>query len=230
MPILEQKIPATPLKFYSDIAKPQNKAALDRIYSTYQNEIDTASRLTKVPKDIITSFIFIESNGQPNIVSPAGAIGLMQLMVGASDVLVIENMKQRFSQEEKDAFTKFLGKRFTDGILKMKFLGDKKTIDGITYDGVTQKYLTKADLVKPAFNILLGAVYLGILIDESTKNGKCNLHKVVIRYNKGYFADKKGASIPDSVDEAVASANTESKNYILKLMGSNGLLETLGVA
>ena len=220
-------IPATPLKFYNSDAKKQNKAALDRIYNKYKTDIDNAAALTNVPKDIITSFIFIESNGNPDIVSPAGAIGLMQLMTSSSDILVIENKKERLQQPEKDALTKYLGKRFTDGILKMKYLGDPKTVDGITYDGTKQRYLTKADLVKPALNILMGAIYLGILIDESTKNGKVNLHKVVVRYNRGYFADKKGASIPDTIEDSVTNMNTESKNYILKLMGVNGTLDTL---
>ncbi len=230
MAILQVAIPATALQFYNDSTAKQNKTALDKIYNTYHNEIDTAARLTNVPKEIITSFIFIESNGKPDVVSPAGAIGLMQLMTSASDILVIENLKKRFAQEEIDALTKYLGKRFTDGIMKMKYLGDKKTVDGVTYDGTNTRYLTKADLVKPAFNILLGAIYLGILIDESSKDNKVDLHKVVVRYNKGYFADKKGASIPSKIEDAVVSMNTESKNYILKLLGVNGTLQTMGVA
>ncbi len=129
--------------------------------------------------------------------------------------------------KEYIALKKMYAEMEPEMILKMKYFGDPKTIDGITYDGTKQRYLTKADLIKPALNILMGAIYIGILIDESTKNGKVNLHKVVVRYNKGYFADKKGANLPDSIEESVANMNTESKNYILKLMGVNGTLDTL---
>lgn len=227
--VLNIDFPATSLYFYANDARKQNKSALDRIYSTYKKEIDTASELTLVPVEIIISFIFIESGGKPDIISPAGAIGLMQLMTSSSDILVIENLKKRLSQPESEVLSKYLGKRFTDGILKMKYLGDSKTIDGITYDGVKQKYLTKTDLTKPSLNILIGSIYIGILIAESSNNGKLDLHKVVVRYNRGYFADKKGSSIPNTIEASLTNMNTESKNYILKLMGVNGTLDTLVV-
>jgi hypothetical protein len=148
----------------------------------------------------------------------------MQLVPSsASDILVIENTHKRLSQDEKDILGNAIGARFTDGILKMRHLGDKVTVAGVT----SATWITKIDLVKPSLNILIGSIYLGILIDESSKNGKIDLHKVVIRYNKGYFADGKGSQIPDTVEAALANTNTESKNYILKLMGKNGTLDTM---
>ena len=225
--ILHIPIPATKQQFYSNTTKPQNKAALDSIYATYQTEIDTAARLANVPQQIITSVIFIESAGNPNVVSGAGAIGLMQLMTSCGDILVIENMKKRFTQEEKDILTQYLGDRFTKGILKEAYLDMPVTVNGVTYDGVKTKIITKADLLKPALNVLIGALYLGILIDECSSGGKVNLHKVIVRYNKGYFADNKGKDIPDNINDALAATNTESKNYILKLMGSNGTLDSI---
>lgn len=225
--ILKVAIPATQSFFYDSKTKPQIKAAMDRIYAQYKDAIDKSSALTKVPKEIITSFIFIESDGKPDAVSSAGAIGVMQLKPeGASDILVIENTKKRLSPEESQILSKNIGKRFTDGILKMKFLGDKKTVDGVT----SAVWITKTDLLKPSLNILIGSIYIGILIDESSQNGKVDLHKVVIRYNKGYFADGKGKDIPDTVDQALVNTNTESKNYILKFLGKNGTLDTMQLA
>lgn len=223
---IDVKIPATQIQFYNDATKPQNKIVLDRIYAQYKDPIDRCEELTHVPKEIIISFIFIESGGNPTVVSGAGAVGLMQLIPSsASDILVIENTKGRLSQPEKDILAANIGSRFTDGILKMRYLGDQVSVAGVK----SATWITKADLMKPSLNMLIGCLYLGILIDESTKDNKVDLHKVVIRYNKGYFADNRGAKIPATVEDALAQTNTESKNYILKLMGKNGTLDTISV-
>ena len=75
-------------------------------------------------------------------------------------------------------------------------------------------------------NILIGAIYLGILIDEETEGNEVRLDKVVIRYNKGYYADKQGKGLIGDLDSLFASENTESKNYVLKLLGINGTLDS----
>ena len=221
---LSNTIPAIGTKYYDDTTKPQNKDAMAKIYNTYKDAIDRCASLTHVPQAIITSFIFIESAGNPNAVSGAGAIGLMQLIPSsASDILVIENTKKRLSSEEKQILAQNLGARFTLGIDKMAYLGQKLTVGGVT----SATWITKADLLKPSLNILIGCIYLGILIDESTKNGKCNLHKVVIRYNRGYFADNAGKNISDDIQTAMVNSPTETQNYILKFVGKNGTLDTL---
>jgi soluble lytic murein transglycosylase-like protein len=226
MNALIAKVPLTDKFFYPDASKSQVKAALDKIYATYKSAIDNSAALTNVPKDVITSFIFIESNGKVDAISSAGAIGIMQLMTtSASDILVMEKNKGRLSESEKAVLSTNLGKRFTEGIMKMRFLGDKKTVDGVT----SATWITKADLLKPSLNILIGSIYLSLLIDESTRNGKVDLHKVVVRYNRGYFSDGRGSKIPESVNEALLTSSmpTESKNYILKFVGKNGTLDLL---
>ena len=239
---IEVKIPAINQSFYSDSVKKQTKDKLDSIYLKYKTYIDQAARLTNVDKDMITSLIFIESAGNPDAVSHAGAVGLMQLMITPqsptpTDVLVMENLKQRLTEPEKVVLRKQLGSRL-DGILKMKYrnhivLPEKP--EGIaTYTdskGATVKsasWVTKKDLLNPEFNILVGAIYLGLLIDESVESGKLRLDKIIVRYNRGYGANDKGKSLPATLLLAMSSnLPKETKEYILKFAGLNGTLDLL---
>lgn len=212
------------MSFYKDYEVPQLKSAIAKIYNTYKASIDLASKTTEVPIQIIKSFIFIESAGDPNAVSSAGAVGLMQLKPdSASDVLVMANKQGLLDATEKATLTKYLGKRFTDGILKMKYLGHKVTANGVT-DSV---WVTKKDLFNPELNILIGSIYIGMLIDEHTENGVPRFDKIVIRYNRGYFSDKRGKGLLGKLEDIIKSIPTESKSYVLKLLGKNGTLDAL---
>lgn len=224
---IEVKIPAINQSFYPDSVKKQTKDKLDSIYLKYKTYIDQAARLTNVDKDMITSLIFIESSGDANAVSGAGAVGLMQLVpAAASDILVTENLKKHLEDGEKSILRKFLGNRFEKGILKMKYLGQQVVVDGIS--GAV--WVTKKDLLNPELNILIGAIYLGLLIDESIEDGKLRLDKIIVRYNVGYFAQKRGTLLPKSVQLSMLSnLPTETKNYILKFAGLNGTLDLLKV-
>jgi soluble lytic murein transglycosylase-like protein len=220
------KVPFVNQSFYSDSAKSQVKTKLASIYSTYKTEIDKASELSNVPASIITSVAFIESGGNPTVISGAGAVGIMQLVpAGASDCLVMENKKGRLNDGEKEILRKYLGDRLDKGILAMKFLGDKKTVNGKT----SAVWITKEDLLNTEFNILVGTIFLGLLIDESTENGNVRLDKVIVRYNRGYFSDGKGTKLPASAEEIVNSDKypKETKNYVTKFGGINGTLHLL---
>lgn len=222
---IDVKIPAINQSFYSDSEKKQTKDKLNAIYLKYKSYIDQAARLTNVDKDMITSLIFIESSGDSNAVSNAGAVGLMQLIpAAASDILVMENMKKRLTDGEKSILSRHLGSRFTNGIMKMKYLGQQVVADGVS----GSVWVTKKDLLNPELNILIGAIYLGLLIDESVEDGKLRLDKIIVRYNIGYFAQKRGTLLPKSVQLSMLSnLPTETKKYILKFAGINGTLDLL---
>ncbi len=218
-------IPSVTTSFYTAANKQQVKEKMTSIYSRYKTQIDYAASITKVDKDIILSTIFIESSGNSTAISGAGAVGLMQLVpAAASDILVMENLKKRLTEPEKAVIRKVLGARLDKGILAMKFLGQKVTVDGVT----NAVWVTKADLFNTEFNLVVGAIYLGLLIDESIENGVLRLDKLIVRYNIGYFAKGRGKQLPATAALAMQSSlPTETKNYILKFAGTNGTMDLL---
>lgn len=228
MKVLNVSIPAVPKSFYTADQKSQNAAKIAQTYNKYKQEIDTVSHLTNVPTNLISSFIFIESAGNPTVISGAGAVGLMQLIpTSASDILVLENTKGRMNGELGDGIKKIctdvMGDRFTKGILKMKYLGMQVMVGS----EIKASWVTTKDLYNPLFNILCGSIYLGLLLDQEREGDSVRLDKVVIRYNKGYFADNMGKNLTGSISDVIAKAPAESKNYVLKLLGINGTLDSI---
>jgi soluble lytic murein transglycosylase-like protein len=208
-------VPAIANSFYTDdqFGKIKNKLAdIDNMYGRY---IKNSAQMSNVPEEIIKSVIFIESAGDKDAKnSGSGATGLMQVTPNsATDILILENQKKRFSDKEKEAMRRMLGDRAAE-ILKIKNLGEKQII-------------TEKDLFNPELNIFIGTIYLGILIDESTDNNgqEVRLDKVIARFNKGYFSDGKGSKLKGTVQDVVASTNKETSSYIVKFLGKNGTLE-----
>jgi hypothetical protein len=220
MAVLEVPIPLTPRVFYSNVALPQNKAKLDQIGKKYYKEIKQAEDLTKVPGALILSVIFTESAGNPNALSYVGAAGLMQLKPqAANDTIFLENKQGRLTAAELAILKKYLGNR-VNGPLKQKYLSHK-----IKENNFIGNVVTRADMMNPEFNILVGAMLLGILIDQHQEAGALRLDKVLLRYGLGYFF-KPGEGNVEQVLDRVKTKSTEAYSYILKVAGKNGLLET----
>jgi soluble lytic murein transglycosylase-like protein len=223
MATLEVPIPLTPRVFYSNVALPQNKAKLDQIGKKYYKEIKQAEELTKVPGALILSVIFTESAGNPSALSYVGAAGLMQLKPqAANDTIFLENKQGRLTPGELAILKKYLGNRI-NGPLTQKYLSHK-----IKENNFTGNVVTRADMMNPEFNILVGAMLLGILIDQHQEAGMLRLDKVLLRYGLGYFF-KPGEGNVEQVLDRVKGKSTEAYSYILKVAGKNGLLETQAV-
>jgi hypothetical protein len=188
------------------------KKELDSIYNKYKSFIDKSSEISNVPKEIILSMIFVESNGK-NINKPnVKATGLMQVdAVSANDLIWKESKAGRLNSSEELILRKQLGQRL-DKIKAMPYMGK-----GL--------YVTKEDLTNEEFNITVGTIIIGILIDKHTKNGKLNLAKVIVNYNKGYFAKVTGNTPQETLDSISSSSPTHS--YIRKILGIGGTLDIL---
>jgi soluble lytic murein transglycosylase-like protein len=111
---LNVNIPALEESYYTPISAKQNE---DKIKNVIRPKfgvfINNTSNLTGVPVEIIESFIFIESGGNPNAKSPY-ATGLMQLSPAtASDALVKEKGAGRLQAGEANLLKKYLGNRFS---------------------------------------------------------------------------------------------------------------------
>lgn len=220
MAILNIDVPIYQSSFYKETDISQIKKKLDYIAKTYEFQINQASKLTNVHKNLITSIIFTESAGVATALSNVGAAGLMQMKPDtATAILQYENKKGRLSSTEESILRKYLGSRM-DCIKKQAWMNQP-----LPCNNNTGNIVTKEDLFKPEFSTLCGAIFLGILIDQETYNGKLNLPRVLVRYAKGYFYKIQGKTEQEVLAEL--KTGSEAHSYILKVTGKNGLLEIL---
>jgi hypothetical protein len=213
------KIPSITGKFYPDYAVPQIKDKINSVIEAkYGKLIDNISRITGLNRDIILSFIFIESAGKENAETPY-AVGILQVSKAtASDALIKEKGRDRLSGEEAEMVKKYLGERYSI-IEKVK---PKQTTIGKTF-------ITREDLLKVEFNLLVGSIILKQLIDEFTENGVARLDKVAVLYNTGRFS-KVGKDViahKGTTDELIAKIPVGQGDYVKKLLGVNGLLDLI---
>jgi len=219
---LISRIPMTAESFYDDKEAQANLTKIQSLRARYGSLIQQAARLANVPSAVIESIAFIESAGNENARSGAGAVGLMQLTPDTGTTIIhLDDQGKRISAEQAAVLGKYLGAKLTN-IRKLRYLGDPKAGD---------TRLT-ADLVQPPeVNLLIGAMLIGRLIDQSTElisvtDKLIRWDKVIVRYNAGYFYKLKAKSVPDVLAEA-KSKSAETYNYIIKFVGKNGLLPML---
>lgn len=217
---IKAKIPALAEAFYNETASAANLKKIDTVIKpNYGKFIDPIGVMTNVPSELIQSIIFIESGGK-NINSPY-AVGLMQVgAAAASDALVKEMSHERLSSGEIAILKTKLGTRY-DSILGN--LKPKQKSTGSTW-------VTQADLQDPEFNILVGTIIFKQLMDEFTEaDGTVRLDKCIVIYNSGRYSASSKAVIPftGTTNEMLKIVPAETKAYILKLLGLNGLLDSI---
>lgn len=225
------KAPAIPNKFYPDNQVPLIKQKLAEIKANYGKYVEYIATITNIPADVIYSFIFIESRGNKDAVSficnsskPYECpVGLMQITAEtATGTVFFENKQGRLLPQEKAILEKYISKEKLNCIYSMQFFGHPVGCSKITTKSGNRvgQVIEKKDLFNPELNILIGAMLIGQLIDQHTEGGTPRMDKVIVRYNAGYFYKPKGATI----QETVMNVPTESRNYIYKLLGENGVL------
>lgn len=225
------KAPAILTKFYQDTDVPMIVAKLAEIRSNYGRIIDLVASVTNVSAKVIASFIFIESRGNEkaeSFVCKASApyecpVGLMQITAEtATGVIFYENKQGRLLPEEKAILQKYISQDKLNCIYSMQYFGHPVKCSKITLKGGNKvgQIIEKKDLFHPELNILIGAMLIGQLADQHTENGAIRMDKVVVRYNAGYFYKPQG----NTIEQTVAMVPAESRNYIYKLLGQNGVL------
>jgi soluble lytic murein transglycosylase-like protein len=191
-------------------SKESIKKMMETINSKYGTYIDFVSKESNLPKEMIASFIAVESGGN----ATAGASGhitqgLMQWnRTYAKSQLETEKKLGRMTKAEQD-------KLATYGI---KFDANAKT-----------RAITNADQLKPELNILIGSMLLGQLVDTDwgTENGEIKLDRIIAVYNAGAYGDtgKKARSKTYKTPKDLANAvNSTTSAYIKKILGTDGAL------
>lgn len=216
---MDYKIPGLNKSYYDTTsAKLIEGKVKNMIRPNYGSIINNISSLTGVNKELIEAFIFIESSGDPTANTPY-AYGLMQVgLATASDALVYEKSSGRLSAGEEVLVKKYLGDRWN--LIKNLNSGQKS---------IGKTFITKTDLFKPEFNILVGTIILGQLVNEFTENGRPRLDKVVVVYNTGRYAkiSKTAMAHTGNTDTLVDKLPKGQADYVKKLVGVNGLLDIL---
>jgi soluble lytic murein transglycosylase-like protein len=216
---LNIEIPYIDESFYTPVKAKQNEDKIVNIIRPkYGKLISNTSSLTGVPTVLLESFIFIESGGNEKAKSPY-AVGLMQLNgATASDAIVKEKGMGRLRDGEAAILKKYLGSRYSN-VDKVK--KNQKTS--------SKTFVTNDDLFKPEFNVLVGSILLKQLLDEFSVNGDLRLDKVITIYNGGRYskAAKKVIQFKGTPNQMLTQVPKETSNYILKLLGTHGILDTI---
>lgn len=197
-------------------SKESIKKMIDTINTKYGTYIDFVSKESKLPKEMIASFIAVESGGNATA-GGSGHVtqGLMQWNRTYAKAQLEKELKEgRMTKNEKDKLASF-------GI---KFDANGKT-----------RAITNADQLKPELNILIGSILLGQLVDTDwgTEDGEIKLDRVIAVYNAGAYGDtgKKARSKAYKTPKALADAvNTTTSAYIKKILGTDGALHLTKIA
>jgi hypothetical protein len=194
---------------------------MNKIIDKYGDAIKFASDNSKLPKEVIASFIAVESGGNAS----AGASGhvtqgLMQWNRNfAQNTLEAEYRMGRLTPAEKDKLASY----------------------GIKFDskGKTRP-ITNADQLKPELNILIGSILLGQMADSYFDGGKkqnvwavdgngaLRLDRMIAVYNAGAYGSigKAGRLGNHATPNDLANAVPEpTKSYIKKILGINGAMD-----
>jgi hypothetical protein len=197
-------------------SKESIKKMIDTINSKYGTYIDFVSKESKLPKEMIASFIAVESGGNATA-GGSGHItqGLMQWNRTYAKAQLEKELKEgRMTKNERDKLASF-------GI---KFDANGKT-----------RVVTNADQLKPELNILIGSILLGQLVDTDwgTEGGEIKLDRVIAVYNAGAYGDagKKARSKAYKTPQDLAKAvNPITSAYIKKILGTDGALDLTKIA
>lgn len=205
------RIPASGLIAPNWLTRSQISATLQNIENKYGKYINFASRTSRIPREIIKSFILVESEGIPTAGSDVDKTqGLMQWnREHAKEQLENELAQGRMSPAEKSKLAEF-------GI---NFNAKGKT-----------RIITNADQLKPELNILIGSIILGQLIDTTwgTDASGLRLDRVIVVYNSGAYGTdgvKARKGNYKTASQLAADVNKTSSAYIKKILGKGGALE-----
>jgi hypothetical protein len=207
-------IPMTKRNFYTEADTNGIKRQYANIKAKYGTYIAQAANNSNIPEWLIYAFIIIESGGDANAIS-GGTYGLGQLLpIGIQDIIWLENKDKKIIATERKAIEKQLGVR-AKNVLTVKL----KT-------GATSQ-ITKADLQNAEFNIQCMAIYLSRLIDECTINGIVRYDQIVVGYNIGYYSQVRKTIKAKDIEQIIDTLNHTTRDYVLKLAGRNGTIETI---
>ena len=223
------QIPALKGSFYTDAQVATNvKPIISRIKaSAYYPKVIAYSNRMGMPVEFLTAIIGTESGGNNVGENSFGAIGLTQMTrATAYDTILAEEKLGFLMDFEKDYIKK----------LVPAFKTKNFAIKGGVFDGLypvsrgsTIWNQLGTALKDPEFNIFMSSMRLSQLAYQfRDSKGTPQLHKVLGRYNGTIATGQRVAKYKNAWDAAAASdVPTETRNYIKKVLGTNGFLDVM---
>lgn len=214
-------IPATDLSYYTDSQATANKAIIARIKSaSYYPFIQKYAQVENLPEELVIAVMATESGGRDVGKNAYGAVGLMQI----KKIAAIEAIRKAAIADELDASEKAYIKTKSPEVAKNDFKIKYGSLEGV--DMEKAKNELEAALFDDEFNIFIGAMLLGQVIDSYTE-GKDTIYlsKAIAIYNQGSGSRAKIKDFNNATDIITKSTlGTEGKNYIKKILGKNGFV------
>jgi hypothetical protein len=222
-------VPATKASFYTDAqVNTSVKPIIARIKSaSYFPILRRYATKMSIPENVLIAFYGVESGGNDKVgMNSAGAIGLGQVTRPAAYDAIKKEIIDGYLTDDERAYVKRKVPALAKNDLRIKYGG----YEGITYQGnaEVQKQLLDA-LNDTEFNIFVSSMILAQLAERYRDiNGVPKLHQVISHYNGGKKYGDVSKKYSNAWDAAKASdLPTETKNYIKKLVGTNGFLDVL---
>lgn len=216
--------------FYTDAQVNSNvKPIISKIKgSNYISTLRRYARKMSIPENVLIAFYAVESSGNDKVgMNSAGAIGLGQVTRPAAYDALKREIQDGYLTDEEKAYIKRKVPALGKNDFRIKF-GD---FEGITYAGSkdVQAQLLTALRDDTEFNIFISSMIVAQLAERyRDNNGVPKLHQVIAHYNGGRKYGDVSKKYPNAWDAAKApDLPTETKNYIKKLVGTNGFLDVL---
>ena len=216
--------------FYTDAQVNSNvKPIISKIKgSNYISTLRRYARKMSIPENVLIAFYAVESSGNDRVgMNSAGAIGLGQVTRPAAYDAIKREIQDGYLTDEEKAYIKRKVPALGKNDFRIKF-GD---FEGVTYAGSkdVQAQLLTALRDDTEFNIFISSMIVAQLAERyRDSNGVPKLHQVIAHYNGGKKYGEVSRKYSNAWDAAKASdLPTETKNYIKKLVGTNGFLDVL---
>jgi hypothetical protein len=182
-----------------------------------------------IPENVLIAFYGVESSGNDKVgMNSAGAIGLGQVTRPTAYDAIKKEIQDGYMTDDEKAYIKRKVPALGKNDFKIKF-GDFEGVGPYSSNSSVQSQLLTALRDDTEFNIFISSMILAQLAERyRNRNGMPLLHQVIAHYNGGRRYGEVSKKYPNAWDAVKASdLPTETKNYMKKLVGTNGFLDVL---
>jgi len=204
-------------KYSNESVIKANVLLLKSVVKNYSAFINTWGTEFEIDNSIIASFIVTESGGRNAPPNRFDATGLMQVTPNTVWEIIAKwqvMTKSPLSEKAKSFFNKAIP-------------SSKKYNPNKLPSAAERSEIRKALQNNPQFNIAIGTAILRWLLEAFKDGDVASLNKVMVSYNAGYYSMRNKVKGKLSTSQLLnnKSIPLESRAYLLKMLGVNGLLD-----